>query len=208
MIMAAAHHLLAETQVALVTELGDPNDVGRYSGLFAAHTDDPSGAESKMGPVDVPVEEAIAWGRAQAEVVLVQVGGGDDGEYSAGSREALDKRTRPWPPHGLKIAARPERSALDGSEQVVAWKIRAEAAVPPAVAEEVISVLAKNETVADAGAALESRNQIEFILQARGATPALKIGWRLFRSAVADVLGPKNLEGTWLHILDVARAVR
>jgi len=63
------------------------------------------------GPEDVSVEQAIAWGRSQADVVWVRVGngdlGGDDGGYfSAGTRHP-DPAIPMWPEHGTKVTERP-----------------------------------------------------------------------------------------------------
>src|SRR5688572_10217584 len=64
----------------------------------------------REGPEDVSVEEAIAWGQSQADVVWVRVGygdlGGDEGYFSAGIRHP-DPATPIWPEHGIEVTERP-----------------------------------------------------------------------------------------------------
>jgi hypothetical protein len=87
-----------------------PGDLLCWTGRFAAHWEPDGAQEFREGPEDVTVEEAIAWGRAQADVVQVRVGDGDlggdkDGYFSAGVRHPFP-RVPVWP-EGLKVTARP-----------------------------------------------------------------------------------------------------
>jgi hypothetical protein len=119
-----------EGGTAFVAELYDGYDIGRLSARFVVHWESADGQESVDGPEGVLAEEAIAWARERAGRVLVQVGHGGDGWYSAGevdlTHDGSDDDGGPiaeWPDGGLQLAARPVQSALDGSEQVVLWRI-------------------------------------------------------------------------------------
>jgi hypothetical protein len=101
----------------------DPGDVLCWTGLFSTHWESDNGHEFRAGPDHVSVDEAIAWGRAQADVLLVRVGdgdlGGDDeGHFSAGARHAHPEM--PVWPEGLEVTARayrgPWRAWVDGFE--------------------------------------------------------------------------------------------
>ncbi len=117
-----------------MTETGDLDDVGRMSGLFAAHwesdDEDSSGCWFIEGPEDVSLEDALGWARERSNAILVQVGGGE-AFYSAGTTDLTydggdeDDPTPvlPWPDDGLEVAARPAETPLDGSEQIVLWRV-------------------------------------------------------------------------------------
>lgn len=193
------------TATVLISELPDPDDSGRFSGLFAAHRENESGGNMLMGPVDVPIEEAIAWGRSQAQVVLVRIGD-SLAQYSAGDRQVLDDHTRPWPPDGLKIAARPEGSSLDGSEQVVPWRVEATAKVPTRTFESLVSVLSDSQAVAHVESVSPAAGQLALVVRARGVTPAMEMAWRLVSGALSDVAGSHAVGKTQLTLDDVVRA--
>jgi len=88
-----------------------PGDVLCWTGRFAAHWQSDDDQEFRDGPADVSVEEAIAWGRSQADVLWVRVGDGDllggdeEGYFSAGVRHP-DPETPRWPEE-MKVTARP-----------------------------------------------------------------------------------------------------
>ncbi len=123
-----------DTGQAFVAETFDLDDAGRMSGLFAAHweseDEDPSGRWSIDGPEDVSLDDALSWARERSNAILVQVGGGA-AFYSAGTTDLTydggdeddPVPVLPWPDGGLTIAARPVRTALDGSEQIVLWRV-------------------------------------------------------------------------------------
>jgi hypothetical protein len=121
---------MREAGTVHIAELGDENDGGRLTGLFIAHWESDEGHALIEGPDGVSVDDAIAWGRERSDAVIVQVGYGYDGFYSAGDRDLTydgsDEEDPvpilPWPAGGLRIAARPQQSALDGSEQDVLWR--------------------------------------------------------------------------------------
>jgi hypothetical protein len=110
------------TGVVLVGEDFDLDDAFRLTGLFAAHWEALDGQTYLRGPEGVPVEEAIAWGREHADVVLVRLGDEDE-PYSAGDKPPDSDPIRQWPRDGLLVRARPVGAALDGSEQVVTYAL-------------------------------------------------------------------------------------
>jgi hypothetical protein len=100
------------------------------SGRFTAHWEASEGPEHRDGPEGVPVEEAIAWGRGEADVVLVRVGD-EDQHYSAGARQPPpvegDEDDFPEWPDGKRV----ERRRLPGMEHLdlvadepIAWQVR------------------------------------------------------------------------------------
>jgi hypothetical protein len=67
-------------------------------GRFVAHREGDDGSFLEASPVEMwdDVDEAIAWGRGRAPVVVVRLGNTIDTIYSAG--EAPAPEARPWPP--------------------------------------------------------------------------------------------------------------
>ena len=87
-----------------------PGDVMCYTGRFSAHWQSEDDQKFRQGPEDVSVQEAIEWGRSQADVVWVRVGDGDvggdeDGYFSAGIRHP-EQEVPVWP-DGMSVNARP-----------------------------------------------------------------------------------------------------
>jgi hypothetical protein len=66
------------------------------TGLFSVYVDDSDQPGLEAGPASVPVDDAIAWGRANASTVVVLVcddaGGG--AYFSAGNRTASARPAR------------------------------------------------------------------------------------------------------------------
>jgi hypothetical protein len=88
----------------------DPSDVFCWTGRFTAHWQSGDNRSYRDGPDEVSAEEAIAWGRSQADVVFIRVGDGDlggdeSGYFSAGTRHP-DPETPVWP-EGTSVTARP-----------------------------------------------------------------------------------------------------
>jgi hypothetical protein len=104
--------------------------------LFAAHWEDESGQHFKQGPENVPVEDAIAWGRARAPVVLVNVGDKST-PFSAGDADLPNESLPRWPKKGMVIRPRPFGTPTDGSQQTVRWLVRSLVSVP-SVSDDVL----------------------------------------------------------------------
>jgi hypothetical protein len=89
----------------------DPGDLLCFTGRFSAHWESDEGKEFREGPDDLSVEEAIQWGRSQADVVLVRVGNGDLGGDEAGYFSAGNRHPHPempvWPEGGIEVTPRP-----------------------------------------------------------------------------------------------------
>lgn len=107
-----------------------PDDIYLLTGRFSAHWEASEGPEHRDGPEGVTVEEAIAWGRTQADVVLLRLGD-DDFHYSAGTRqpppvEGDDEHFPVWP-DGKRVARRrlPGMEHLDiVADEPIAWQVR------------------------------------------------------------------------------------
>jgi hypothetical protein len=90
----------------------DPNVPGRdwFTARFNAHWESDDGQEFRNGPEGVSADEAIKWGREQADVVLIRVGnwdlgGADHGYFSAGVEHPDDEELPLWP-DGMDIPRR------------------------------------------------------------------------------------------------------
>jgi hypothetical protein len=96
---------------------------GRFSGYL-----DRSGQVLEQFQ-DLSAGEAVAWGRARADVVLIR--GGDSDYLSAGSRNPDPERWKDWPPSGVEFERRRVRGfeALDSSEgdPPTRWDVRVKA---------------------------------------------------------------------------------
>jgi hypothetical protein len=106
------------------------DDVYLLTGRFSAHWEASDGPEHRDGPEGVPVEEAIAWGRARADVVLVRLAD-EDFHYSAGTRQPLpvegDDEDFPVWLDGKRVARRrmPGMEHFDlASDEPIAWQVR------------------------------------------------------------------------------------
>jgi hypothetical protein len=74
---------------------------------FSAHWESlPDGEQWEQGPEGVPVEDAIEWGRAQADRVIIRVGVGNE-QYSAGRSHSRDRNLPQWPASGVSLLRRP-----------------------------------------------------------------------------------------------------
>jgi hypothetical protein len=97
------------------------------TGRFSGYLDRGGRADQRFENLDV--EDAIAWGRARAAVVLIRTG--TSGYYSAGARNPSPNEYPPWPPAGLNLGRRrvPGFEALDNreSDPPVLWDVRVEA---------------------------------------------------------------------------------
>jgi hypothetical protein len=82
-----------------------------FNARFDAHWESEDGRECREGPAGVSAQEAIEWGRRQADVVQIRVGdgdlgGADHGYFSAGVTQPDGDRLPVWPPAGLEITRR------------------------------------------------------------------------------------------------------
>jgi hypothetical protein len=106
------------------------DDFHMRSGLFHAHWESDDGGRFVNGPRGVPVGEAIAWGRAHADVVLVLVD--DDPDHlSAGVRHPGEGLAT-WP-EGRTVQRRrePGMEHLDiEADQPIRWEARLARALP------------------------------------------------------------------------------
>lgn len=98
-----------------------------WPGKFSAHWESPDGKQFREGPQGVSAQEAIEWGRSQADVVYIRPG--DSGVYySAGMRSPADDddETPVWP-EGAAVSRRREagREYLDRSadDPPIDWQI-------------------------------------------------------------------------------------
>ncbi|HYI80537.1 MAG TPA: hypothetical protein VEW67_06730 [Thermoleophilaceae bacterium] len=191
-----------------VAEQFDIDDSGRMSGLFSAHWESEDGRRSIDGPEDVALEEALAWGRARSDAVLVQVGGGEDGFYSAGIRdltydgsdEDQPEPIFPWPAEGLDIAARPVRTAVDGSEQIVLWRVHCEANVQHGQWAKVVTRLLADELVVRVEDPTDPRETADLIVRGRGATAVVLPLLRLIDRCLVDVGLDPDVVCVHLHV--------
>jgi hypothetical protein len=113
-----------------VSEDIDADNAYLLTGRFSAHWEAWEGPEHRDGPEGVPVEEALAWGRGHAELVLVLLGDADD-HYSAGTQQPPpvegDDADFPVWPEGKRVGRRrqPGMEHLDlVSEEPIAWAVR------------------------------------------------------------------------------------
>jgi hypothetical protein len=115
--------------IVFVGEEFDDEDVTMWPGRFLATWQSDDGDSHIEGPTGVSADEAIAWGREHAEVVLIRLG--DSGEYhSAGTKQPTgwDAPLRVWPP-GTEVPRRRDvrYAHMDlVSERPIEWEVRME----------------------------------------------------------------------------------
>lgn len=178
-----------------VAEMVDIDDVGRMSGLFTAHWEIEEGQRSIDGPEDVALDEALAWGRARSDAVLVQVGCGVDGFYSAGVRDMTyggeddddPEPILPWPDEGLDIAPRPMQTALDGSEQIVLWRAHCRLNVQPEEWAQVVARLLENDLVVRVDKPTDPGGTVDLIVRGEGVTAVFIPLYRLIERTLVSV---------------------
>jgi hypothetical protein len=151
-----------------------------FPGTFSAHWEARGGNGFRDGPEGVSAEGAIAWGRAQADRVLIRLA--DSDYHSAGSRPAagLD----PWP-DGVVVEPRrePGMEHLDlVAKEPIAWQVRLARWVSrertDADVAALLELLAAEPAVADLHAEVERGERVEavlrFTVQARSHAEALE----------------------------------
>jgi hypothetical protein len=116
--------------LVLVTEQFDDDDDDVCSGLWSAHWQ--SGDQWRHGPEGVSAQEAIAWGRRQADVVIVEAADSDV-RYSASAGTGAASELPAWP-EGREL---PRRRAtgmehLDRSDaaEPISWRVESGGSFP------------------------------------------------------------------------------
>jgi hypothetical protein len=159
----------------------DAEQFGLLTGTFTAHWQAADGQEHLLGPRGVSADEAIAWGRQHADVVLIRLGDSDL-HHSAGSRHLPDLPV--WP-EGKEVAPRrlPGMEHLDlESPRPIPWEVRIPRRVSKrradAELEELRAALADDPAVSDLSGSLEDgkspRAVFEFVVQARSHPEAIQ----------------------------------
>ena len=141
-----------------VAEDSDDEDLGMWSGRFSAHWEAHDGSQPWFveGPQGVPLDEAIAWGRSQADVVLVLLGPYDV-RYSAGTRHpVVDGEQLPVWPESATVERR-RRAGMEhldiAADEPVRWTVRLARQLPAEGFEQhvrrVADALAADDSVAE-----------------------------------------------------------
>lgn len=101
-----------------VAFVGESMGCGEWTGRWSAHWAD--GDDHEPGPREVSLDEALTWGRAHAELVLVRPGDSST-YYSAGARPAPDHP--PWS-DTLDLGPRPTLAEVPAGGATVAFSLR------------------------------------------------------------------------------------
>jgi hypothetical protein len=160
------------------------------TGRFTAHWEGEDVSEHMDGPEGVPVEEAIAWGRERADVVLIRLGDSDV-HYSAGRLqpppEPDDEEDLPVWPEGRQVARRrlPGKEHLDlVTDEPIAWTVRlprrVSARTPERDVERLRQALDAEEAVSSLRAELEAGDDrvdavLCFQVEARSHDEAMRL---------------------------------
>jgi len=106
-----------QSGVVFIAEDEEVDDRGRvwFTGQFDAHWESDDGQDFREGPEGVTAEEAVRWGRQQADVVQIRVGNGDlggadHGYFSAGTRQPDGDELPIWS-ETMSISRRPIKRA-------------------------------------------------------------------------------------------------
>ena len=110
-----------------IAEDHDPDSDMMLTGRFSGYLERGERPEEEFE--GLTADEAIAWGRKRAAVVLIRAG--DSGYCSAGEHNPDPEELPSWPPPGVELERRRPRGleALDTDEgdPPVLWDVRAEA---------------------------------------------------------------------------------
>ncbi len=112
-----------------IGEDADREDFSMWSGRWSAHWEPRGTSSPREGPQGVSASEAIAWGRAQADVVLIRPGDSTQ-HYSAGHRNpgGDDLDDLPVWPEGKELERRrdPHHAYLDrpADSPPIPWRVR------------------------------------------------------------------------------------
>jgi hypothetical protein len=172
----------------------DPRDIYRFSGRFSAHWE--HGRRHRDGPVGVPATEAIAWGRKQADRVLIRLV--DSEYYSAGAEQETDMEL--WPEErvveprrepGMEHLDLVTQEPIDWEVRLPYWISRGRTAADLAALREALEA---DAAVADVRAEVDRHERVDAILRftvrARTHAEALEVVLGIERRARDQVPYP------------------
>jgi hypothetical protein len=180
-----------------IAELEDFEGSSILTGRFRAHVeseDDGLGEEIE----DVSADEAIAWGRERADVVLIRTG--DSDYYSAGAENPDLDDLPEWPPADLRLERRRARGfeAMDNHEDdpPVLWDVRVSAEVSKlSRAKPFRDALRDHPATRDVRAPARGypRASASFLVEASTYGQAQAVAHELFEHAL-QALDPRSLK--------------
>jgi hypothetical protein len=187
---------VARPGTVYVAETPDDEDIGRVTGRFDAHWEsEDDGSAWTQGPRGATLQEAVAWGRRQADVVLVTIGG--EYEFSAGATNPEPERYPALDP-SLSLAPRPTGTPFDGSVQTGTWmlslSVRSTTGLRSDV-ERVADALVARAVLADAERSDEGDAiMITGTASAPGLVPAFKRTHQQSMDTLIELMGPEALK--------------
>lgn len=188
--------------IVYVAELIDANDPGRLTARFAAHWELLSGEAWRVGPEGVTVEEALAWARRNADIVLIRLGG-DDRFYSAGNERQSDLEQ--WPEEGMVIPPRPTGTRPDETQRTRGWSVEATVrnlALTSDVAADIEGAISRLTAISEASTTLSGEAlAIKCVVTAEGAEAAARFADHAVEQAVRQAMGTDLREKRLLDII-------
>src|SRR3954452_19270650 len=187
--------------IVFVGEDPDDADFLIWSGRFSAHWEAPDGETFVQGPEGVSPDEAIRWGREQADVVLIRPGDSEV-HYSAGTQPPSpdpEEGTLPEWPAGREVPRRrqPGFEHLDLiAEDEIEWEVRMEpgpeVGARPDQAETVRRALASTAGVSgvEVGAGDGRHLAVRFLVAARSHREAVCEAHRVQHAFLAGLPRP------------------
>jgi hypothetical protein len=166
-----------------ISEDFDRSEQYLLSGRFSARWEATHGRDFLDGPEGVSADEAIAWGREHADLVLIRPADSDV-YYSAGRRNSREYPT--WP-DGKQVRRRRWKGMehLDiAADEPIAWQVRLPRRVsvrhPEDDLERLRELLGADEAVADLRAELQTGDDrvdavFRFVVRARSHREAMKL---------------------------------
>jgi hypothetical protein len=188
--------------IVFIGEDQDAADGLIWSGRFSAHWTSPDGTSSMLGPQGVSADEAIQWGREQADVVVIRLGDSEV-HHSAGARpprpEDFDEAPVPEWRTGTVVPRRrqPGFEHLDlVTDDEIDWEVRVafgpEVGAHPDYAE---NVRAAAETSPGASGVEVEPNEgdglaVRFVVRARSHAEAVRHASRVHSRAATALRQP------------------
>jgi hypothetical protein len=170
-----------------IAEDVDAEDPYLLTGRFSAHWEGDEVPGFRAGPEGVSAEEAIAWGRLQADVVLIRLADSDV-HHSAGSRRPPPEPGDDFPvwPEGRTVSPRrlPGMEHLDlQSAEPIAWEVRLPRPVSrrraEVEAEKLRDSLANDPAVSNLRVSVERGRRVaavlRFVVRARNHAEAMQL---------------------------------